>query len=318
MQDFSMKKDKITVWIITEGLAGTENQCIGVAEALGVDFAVKRIGLRQPWRALSPYLALETSVTFDTPLMPPWPDLLITSGRKAIAASRYIKRKSGGKTCTVHIQDPRIHPRHFDMVAVPAHDRLRGDNVVVTMAAPNRITPDRLEEAKAAFPAFGDLKSPKVAVLIGGNSRAHRLTPDIMQALARQLKALDASLMVTTSRRTGAVNEKVLRETLEGTGAYIWDGQGENPYFALLGWADHIIVTSDSASMLSEAATTGKPVYMVPLVGGGKRIDKLHENLMMVGAVRIFNGELDNWSYQPLNDAKKVATFIRENITLPV
>jgi mitochondrial fission protein ELM1 len=106
-------------WIITEGLAGTENQCLGVAEALGVTPEIKRVSLKQPWKLLSPYLGFEKAASFAPPLCGPWPDLLIASGRKSIAASRYIKKASGGKTFTVQIQDPRISLAHFDLVAVP-------------------------------------------------------------------------------------------------------------------------------------------------------------------------------------------------------
>jgi mitochondrial fission protein ELM1 len=301
----------VNCWIITEGLAGTENQCLGVAESLGITPVVKRVQLRQPWKLLSPWLGFEHAGIFSPALNPPWPDLLITSGRKAIAAARYIKKASGGKTLTVHIQDPRINPRSFDLLAVPAHDPARGDNVIVTLAAPNKITPEKLEAAKKQFSFFEKIRGPRVAVLIGGDSKAHALTPALMQKLADQLKNLNAGLMITTSRRTGVENERILKEALAGTDAWIWDGQGENPYFGLLAWADAILVTADSTSMLSDAGTTGKPVHMIPLEGGGRRIDSLHENLIEAGIVRRFEGRLERWNYKPLRDAEKIASAIK-------
>ena len=112
MQELSKNTAKnITCWVVTEGLAGTENQCLGVAEALGIVPEVKRIELRQPWKSLSPYLGFEQNWSFSPALTGPWPDLLLASGRKSIAASRYIKKASGGKTFTVQIQDPRIFPK---------------------------------------------------------------------------------------------------------------------------------------------------------------------------------------------------------------
>ncbi len=302
------------VWIITEGIAGTENQCIGIAEALGVSPEIKRVKLRQPWKSLSPFVGFERAGSFIPRLEGPWPDLLIAGGRKAIAAARYIKRASGGKTFTVFVQDPRISTKYFDLVISPAHDPARGDNVFVTDASPNRIKPQKLQNAKEKFPALAELKSPRVAVLIGGDSKAHTLTESVMQRLAKQLKGLDASLMVTMSRRTGKANEKILKKALNGTGAFIWDGEGENPYFALLGLADFIIVTSDSVSMLSEASTTGKPVYMVPLEGGSPRLDKFHKSLMDQGIVRVFEGKLENWAYKPLQDAQKAAEEIKKRL----
>jgi hypothetical protein len=297
-------------------MAGTENQCLGVAEALGLTPVVKRVTLRQPWKSLSPWLGFECACTFIPALEPSWPDLLIASGRKSIAASRYIRKMSGGKTLTVQIQDPRTDPSQFDLVAVPAHDPTRGENVIVTTASPNRITAARLERAKTEFPAFADIKTPRVAVLIGGTSKAYKMTRTITETLAEQLRALStqAGLMITASRRTGAKNEKILREALSNTDAFIWDGSGDNPYFGFLAWADIILVTADSASMLSEAATTGKPVYMIELEGGAPRLNALHRNLMEKKIVRPFEGVLENWSYDAITDAQHVAHEIRKRL----
>lgn len=303
-------------WIVTEGIAGTENQCIGVAEALGIQPIIKRIGLRQPWKTFSPYLKHETSLTFTgDSLSAPWPDLLIAAGRKAIPAARYIIRRSGGRTRTVFLQNPRIDTDIFDLVAAPAHDRLRGKNVIATSAAPNRLTQDRLDQARADWEStFAPLPAPRVAVLIGGNSRTHRLTPEITKRLAAQLKDLadqGFSLMITTSRRTGKDNEAALRAELKGTKAWIWDSKGRNPYFGMLTWAGFILVTSDSVSMVSDAASTGRPVYVVPLEGGSPRFDLFHKSLLERGIIRHFEGSLLPYAYTPLDDAGMVAAEIR-------
>ena len=301
-------------------MIGTQNQCVGVAEALGVEPVIKTVSLRQPWKALSPWLGFEMACTFAPSLTPPndasWPDLLIAAGRKSIAAARYIKKQSGGKTFTVQLQDPKTHPDQFDLVAVPHHDPLRGDNVVVTHGAPNRLTPEKLDQAKQEFtPSFKDMPEPRIAVLIGGNSRTHKMTAEIMRQLVADLKALtlaqNASLMVTASRRTGEENLKILQDGLSNTGAYIWDGTGDNPYFGMLGWADHILVTSDSVSMLSDAGTTGKPVHMIPLLGTSSRFDRLYNHLQEIGVMRPFAGNLESWEYEPLRDALMVASAIR-------
>ncbi len=307
-----MNIDKSTsCWVITEGMAGTENQCIGIAESLGVKPEIKQIKLRMPWKKLTPYLRLEAGWAFSPALEPPWPDLVIASGRKSIAASNYIRKMSNGKTFRVQVQDPRISPSNFNLVVLPEHDPTRGMNVFVTQAAPNRITPAKLEAARAAFPQFQSVQKPRVAVMIGGNSKAYKLTSSRMQNLANQLKLLDAGLMVSTSRRTGIDNEKILRDTLEPSGAYIWDGKGENPYLGMLAWADFILVSADSVSMISEACTTGKPVFMLNLEGGRPRLKSFHENLIEYGALRVFKGRLERWQYTPLNDAQRAAEEIQ-------
>ncbi len=124
------------VWVITEGMIGTENQCLGVCDSLNVKPKIFRVSLKQPWSTLTPWLGFENAEIFTPLLHAPWPDILITAGRKAIAASRYIKKISNGKTFTVHLQHPKINPNHFDLVAAPFHDSLYGENVIVTNGAP--------------------------------------------------------------------------------------------------------------------------------------------------------------------------------------
>ncbi len=304
----------LSCWVLSEGMAGTENQCIAVAEALGKASETRRIALKQPWKAFSPYLAFEQSWSFSPALRGPWPDLLIASGRKSIAASRYIKTMSGGRCFTVQIQDPRISPKHFDLVAVPAHDPTRGENVIVTDASPNRITQERLAQSLKDFPQLDIMSPPRVAVLIGGTSKAYSMNERATHSLAAQLRALNGQLMVTSSRRTGAKNEAILRRALPNS--YFYDGSGANPYFAMLAAADFILVTADSASMLSDACTSGKPTYMIPLEGGHPRIDALHRHLQDLGALRVFEGHLEHYDYTPLRDAEKIADAIRERLKL--
>ena len=147
-----------------------------------------------------------------------------------------------------------------------------------------------------------------------------------MKELCTQLQTLQGqgtSLMITPSRRTGDDNLALFMDSFEthntstttkNNSVFIWDGAGENPYHAMLGWADYILVTADSASMLSDAGTTGKPVYIIPLEGGHKRIDKLHTNLIHRGVAKVFDGTLESWRYERLKDAQLVADAIQRYI----
>ena len=313
----------VNCWVITEGMIGTQNQCLGVAQALGVTPRVLQVGLRQPWKSLSPWLGCEQRWSFIPDITPPqgedWPDLLICAGRKAVAAARYIKKQSAGKSFTVFLQDPKINTLAIDLIALPHHDTRRGDNIVVTHGAPNLITPENLARAKQDFaPLFSSIRAPKVAVMIGGNSKTHTITPDIIKQLLTQLNDVNASLMVTASRRTGEENTSMIRNHLDKTGHYFWDGTGANPYIGMLAWADHIVVTSDSVSMLSDAATTGKPVHMVPLNGKSPRFSRLYQHFEDIGAMRIFDGTLPKWHYPPINDANMIADEIKRRSGLPV
>ncbi|MEM9470159.1 MAG: mitochondrial fission ELM1 family protein, partial [Pseudomonadota bacterium] len=304
----------IDLWVITEGMAGTENQCLGVAQALGIQPEVKRIDLTFPWNVLSPFLGFEKAHSFTPTLKAPWPDLVIASGRKAIAACRFIKKQSKGKTKIVFLQDPRVKADEFDLVAVPHHDKLRGENVIVTDGAPNKINQKMLEEAKKEFsPAFSRMKSPRVAVLIGGNSKTHQLTEKTTKKLCDELNALDGSLMITASRRTGEENQKIIQNECDKPQNFIWNGNGNNPYLGMLAWADFILVTSDSTSMISDAATTGKPVHVIPLEGSSPKFDRFYSHLKSKNLIRDFEGKLENWDYTALNDSEKVAQAIKRS-----
>lgn len=310
---------KPSCWVVTEGLKGTENQCLGVAKALEIEPLVKQISLRQPWHSLSPPLLYTHRCAFMPPLEAPWPDILIASGRKSILASLYIKKKSRGDCLTVQLQDPRISPDYFDIVAVPAHDPLRAQNVIVTDGAPNQVTPELLKSAREKFtPVFGNLPEMRIGVLIGGGSKVYEMTEQDTEHLVHQLLKMqekyDVSLMITASRRTGEKNVNYLREKLKGKDIYFWNEQGENPYLGILAWADILIVSEDSVSMISEAASTGKPVYKISLTGGGRRITKFHEHLKSKGILRNFQGDLEKWSYTPLQDSQKVARKIKEKL----
>lgn len=314
--------NRITCWAVTDGSAGMENQCIGIAEAMGADLTVKRIRLRSPWRQLTPFLRLGARWATDAggdPVAPPWPDLLIGCGRQSTAVSFAVRRQSRGRTFTVHIQDPQVTPSRFDLVVVPRHDRLRGPNVLVTRGSLHRVTPERLADAAGRLGArLEGLPRPRVAVLIGGSNAVYQLTPIIMGDVADRLAQLagsgGAGLMVTASRRTGADNEAILRARLSGTSAEVWDGTGENPYFAYLALADHIVVTCDSVNMVSEACSTGKPVHVIELEGGSPKFRGFLDGLYADGIARPFTGTLESWSYPPLRETEEVAAEIRRRM----
>ena len=316
--------NQITCWIVTDGKAGMENQCLGLAEALGLQPIVKRVKLRSPWRQLSPFLRRGLEFAHSRkgdPVAPPWPDLLIATGRASIPASLYARRASrakGGKgTFTVQLQNPVIDTSRFDLVVVPRHDGLAAPNVMTTRGALHRVSPEMLaREAEKLAPKIAHLPHPRVAVLIGGSNAVYQFTPREMAPLAKQLaelpKMLGGSLMVTPSRRTGEANMALLCEALKESSAYVWNGQGDNPYYGMLALADYIIVTCDSVNMVSEACTTGKPVYVIDLPGGSDKFRRFHQSLRDDGLAKAFIGKLDNYNYPPLNDVQLVAERIKD------
>ena len=296
---------------------------VGLAEAIGLPFESKVVRPSWPWTMLpvtmwpAPFSALGAN---SSAFSPPWPDLVIGCGWRSIPFMLAIKRLSGGKSLTVQTQDPRVRPDLFDVVVAPEHDRTKGGNVFSILGSPNRITPEKLAAAAQEWaPRFDALSRPLVAVLIGGTSKAYRLTPARMKEIAEDLKALQlsgAGLMITTSRRTGTEQVRVLTETMRGTGAFLWTGEGPNPYFGMLGLADAILVTADSTNMITEAASTGKPVHILPLLRGSIKFGRFHEALVDRGIVRPYSGRLEKWTYPPLAETARAAGFIRAKLGL--
>ncbi len=310
-----------TCWVVTDGAAGAENQCLGLAEALATTPTVKRIQVRAPWRWLPPELwpnpLAALSGEGDT-LRPPWPQLVIGSGRKAAAPVAAVKR-AAPESFAVQVQDPRMPPEMFDAIVAPNHDEMAGPNVICTTGALNRVTSQRLAAAREAFAeTVRDLPAPRIAVLVGGRSRGFDLAVARARRLGRDIAALCArtggGAMVTTSRRTPDNAAAALRRSLSGQPALVWQPGRDpepNPYMGFLAWADHVMVTEDSITMLSEAAGTGRPVHVLPMDGGRAKFARFQRELTDLGIARSFDGSLPTWSYTSLNEAQRVARILR-------
>ncbi|MEJ0069913.1 MAG: ELM1/GtrOC1 family putative glycosyltransferase [Pseudomonadota bacterium] len=247
---------------------------------------------------------------------PPWPDLVITAGRTGFAPSVEIRRRAAGKTLLVAIQNPRMRLDQFDLIIAPAHDRLSGANVLVTDGAPHRVTPARLAEAaRALAPQLAALARPIVAVLIGGSNRGYRLTAEtateIGGRLAEFARRHRLSLAVTPSRRTEPAVQQGAGAGARRPAAVLLGRHRRQPVFRLLGLADAVIVTADSVSMTSEAAVTGKPIYVLELPGNGGKFAAFHAHMAAKGITRPFTGAFEAWSYAPLDDMGRAAAAIR-------
>ena len=318
---------RTTCWVVSDGKMGMENQCRALAEALALDPVVKRIAIRPPWRWLPPQMwrkplaALDTSVGGGDHFARPWPDLVIATGRQTVAPVLALKRAAGRSRpiLCVQLQDPKVDPARFDLVIVPGHDRIAGDNVVATLGAMHRVTPAVLADAAAHFgDKLAQLPRPRIAVLLGGGNRAYKFTDRAAEALggslARLADSAGAGLMVTPSRRTPARALARIAGHLDGRPAAIWDEADPNPYFGYLALADAIVVTADSVNMVSEAAGTGKPVYIAALVGGSRKFRRFHAAMADAGITRPFDGRLDDWQYTPPDDTARAAAAVHARL----
>jgi len=318
----------LSVWTVSDGRAGIDNQVLGLAEAVGrltpVEVAAKRIGWKAYLDPLPPQLNPAPSwgrSSGSSDFAPPWPDLWIAAGRASLPLSVRVRKWSEGRTFVVQLQDPRAPADLFDLVAPPIHDKLTGPNVFPIVGSPHRITPDRLATAYDAFAdRIGALPRLRLTVLIGGKSKAFDLPPARAEKLADDLAtALDrsgASLLMTFSRRTPQAAERILRDRLSAYPGVIWDGAGENPYFAFLAAADFIVVTQDSVNMVAEAASTGKPVYIAAVDGDQWRKRLFHADLAARGIARPFEGALEPFAYAPLRETDRLAAEVLRRMSM--
>jgi uncharacterized protein len=320
----------LSIWVVSDGRIGMENQAMGLAEAVQrltpAAVTVKRIRWRTGFDKLPSALKASWMLDLSSDPTEPvagetWPDLWIATGRATLPLSARVRERSGGRTFVVQTQDPRWRNGAYDLIVAPAHDRLSGPNVLSITGSPHRVTPERLAEGAAAFAdRLEPLPRPRVAALIGGRSMAFDLpeahAADLAGRIAAAVDAAGGSLLLTFSRRTSEAAKAAMTERLKHLPGLIWGGEGLNPYFAFLQFADHILVTEDSANMAAEAASTGKPVHvlpMIPLKPAGK-FARLHADLRERGAARPFDGTLEAWSYEPLEETARAARTVRQRM----
>jgi hypothetical protein len=310
---------RLAIWAVSDGRIGIEAQVLGLAEAVArqrpATISIKRIGWkfglgRLPWR-LIPFPRL--TVKAEGGLGSPWPDIWIGAGRASLPLSSRVRRWSRGKTFVVQTQDPRGGLEAYDLVVPPSHDEVSGPNVLPIIGAPNRMNAEGFARDLARFrPRIDPLPRPRVAMIVGGKSNSHDLPPKLARAIAadvaRAVQAAGGSLLVSFTRRTPEAAQRALTVGLSGVPGWIWDGEGDNPYFAFLAAADIILVTEDSTNLATDAATTGKPIHVLPMAGGGLKFDRFHQDLRRRGIARPFAGTFVDWSYPPLDETNRAAT----------
>jgi mitochondrial fission protein ELM1 len=298
-----------TSWILSEGFAGLQAQALGLAEAAGLRPELRVLVPRAPWKWMAASIWPVPLGAVPDAVRAPLPGLVIGCGGMAAAVGAALRC---GERPVVQVQHPRMAPRRFDLIIVNRHDELTGPNVVVTRTALHRATPTRLAEAAEQWSErFAPLKRPLVSVLVGGSNGRFKLDARVGERLAGQLAAMmrrdGVGVAVTPSRRTDPAATRVLAETLEPLGGYVWDGRGDNPYFGMLALADAIVVTVDSVSMISEAVATTAPVLLAPLPGSSRRTQLFADVLLAEGRVREFIGRLEIWPVAPLDDTAEAA-----------
>ncbi|KHN21164.1 Hypothetical protein glysoja_006643 [Glycine soja] len=340
--------------VIGNGFAASENQSVGLVRALGLSdkhvLYEKKLMPSPSENGVSAGLlaVLEADVkeivsfaheTYEKE----GPLLVVACGRDTISTASSIKRLASENAFVVQIQHPRLHLNRFDMVITPKHDyypltpegqeqvprflqswitpRDPPDcHVVLTMGALHQIDFSSIRSVAASWhDEFAHVPRPLLVVNIGGPTRNCRYGVDLAKELAASLLNVLAScgsVRISFSVRTPQkVSNIIVKELGSNPKVYIWDGQGPNLHMGHLAWADAFVVTADSVSMISEACSTGKPVYVLGAERCRWKFTEFHKSLREQGVVRPFTGSEDiseSWSYPPLTDTADAAKKVHE------
>jgi mitochondrial fission protein ELM1 len=276
------------IWVLADPRAGTAAQALGIAERLGEPF--RRVDLA--WGALARLPLPFPSLAGLTPearsaFAPPWPALVISAGRRSAPVALWLKQKGAR---LVHCMRPGFGATRFDLLVIGRHDAPKeAPNILPILGAAHRISPERLAAARAEFAALEALPSHRVALLMGGPPRA---------------EGMDASV-------AGAITAMAAALAGHPHSLFRWGDAPPNPYAGFLAWADQVVVTGDSVSMLSEALATAGPVFIADPGGLGPRHKRLAESLIAAGQARDLAAAPAPFARAPLDESGRIAAEIR-------
>ena len=308
------------LWLVIGDKAGDNAQLLVIAEALGLPYEVRRMVPRKeyiygkpPFKPSLYHLDMEKS----DPLVPPWPDLVLTIGRRPAMAAQWIRKQSGGKTRVVLLGRPRKMLSEFALVILTGQFLMpKRDNILSLDLPLMRVDSAKIDKAvKNWQPSFQAMKQPVTALLIGGPTRPYCMDEAVVSTLLQQVKkqVVDGSLFISTSRRTpDAVVDYLQQHKPPNSTLYCWQpDDNNNPYFALLGLADYFVVTGDSLSMMVEIARLGKPLAIYPLPEQGGFI--AHAMRQAVMAIRCSPGYLPGAFFGYPRDLGRTHRYLLKN-----
>jgi mitochondrial fission protein ELM1 len=298
------------IWAVLGDKTGDNAQVRAITERLPWPVETRQLVFKPRYRKGKPLFNASLrhlDHTASAALEPPWPDLIITIGRRPAMAALWIRKQSGGRTRIVIIGRPKRRLDEFDLVIASAQYRLPDAPNVVKIGLPlMRVDPERLTTARVEWAETLDaLPRPLVVLLVGGATKPYRLDADTVPALvaaARHYAGARGTIYVSTSRRTSPQVVAALRDTLpENSRMYEVDSDAPNPYPALLATGDVFVITGDSMSMLTEAARLGRriAVFPLPLDPRWSRLTRFRDVLQKLGVVGFERdlGAFHQWLY---------------------
>ena len=300
--------------LLTQGMHGMVSQVEGLARALGFTYKHQSIELKPFWNLLPPKLTpisenlVKEKFVCDS-------KVIISCGRKSVIPSIALKKRLGKEIFTIHIQDPKVSLKHFDLIISPEHDNIKGDNVLTTKGAIHYLTKKEIKD-NLNYLNVNKEKKKLVAFIIGGPNKYYNYNDQTIHQLFTKIKTLFTpdkyKIIIVPSYRTP---EKIIKKAFDtfNFNHIVIKTVDKKAYLSALALADISVVTCDSTSMISEAAITGKPVYIAMMKPNknNRRFKKFYSLLTDLGITRELKDSVEEWSYESLNEVNRIAPLIK-------
>ena len=311
---------KLKALLLTEGMHGMISQVEGMAKALNTEYSHKIVRLSFPWNLIPPKLTPISSIILKDKIyinVNEIPDLIISCGRKSVVPSIFLKRKNS-KIFTIHIQDPKVNLKNFDAIVVPEHDNLKGDNVYSSKGAIHYITEQEISKAKQYL--VDKIKSEKIVSLIfGGPNKYYNFDKAELVEIFNEIKEIFVSngynVIIIPSMRTPKEIIDLAIEKMSSCG-HVVDKVDKKAYLSAYALANYVIVTCYSISMISEAATSGKPIFVAHMSPkkDNYRFKRFFELFKQMGITRDLGKKVETWTYNKHNETQRIALEIKDKI----
>ena len=308
---------KLKGLLLTEGMHGMISQVEGLARALDINFIHEKIELNNFWKLIPPKITPIQDFVFKNKINKKF-DIVISCGRKSVIPSIYLKNKFKNKIMNIHIQDPKVSLNNFDFVVVPEHDGLNGKNVLKSKGAIHYLRNEELNQNIGYLePKIN--KEKIVSLIVGGPNKYYNYDETIIQEIFSKVSKNfinnDYQLIFIPSMRTP---QKIidLAKNYFNKNQIIITEVDKKAYLSALKLSSYIVVTCDSTSMISEAAMTGKPIYVAQMdpIRKNNRFKKFFESFKSLNIIKDLEYSLEKWSYEKLNETDKISRYIREKL----
>ena len=305
--------------LLTQGMHGMISQVEGLAKALDIDFTHHTVELNNFWKMVPPKITPISQSVYKKIDHENF-DVIISCGRKSVIPSIHLKNNSNKKVFNIHIQDPKVDLKHFDFIVAPEHDSIKGQNVISTKGAIHYLTENEINENKDYLNSFIKKDERIIWTLImGGPTKYYDYSTknikEIFTTLSKLSKKHNFQLVIIPSMRTPTNIIQYANDYFGGDHTVIMDVD-KKAYLSALAIAQNIIVTCDSSSMISEAALTGKPIYIASIYPkkNDKRFQRFRNLFRELNITRNLGEEVENSNYQKLDETNRVAKIIKQKI----